>query len=194
LLDAKRSMRERVLAARDALAPDARERASRAIAHRIDALASFRSAATVLLTFPFRSEWDTRPLIRAALARGQTVALPRVDPAARMLELREVQGLDAMAPGYLGIPEPQEGCAPVAPHMIDWVLVPGVAFDARGRRLGYGGGFYDRLQPLLTRAPLRVAGAYELQIVDVVPAAPHDRGVDLIVTDTRMLDAGTLRT
>jgi 5-formyltetrahydrofolate cyclo-ligase len=67
------------------------------------------------------------------------------------------------------------------------VLVPGLAFDATGRRLGYGGGYYDRLLPFLSPAAPRVAGAFEAQIVDSVPTAPHDITVDCIVTEQRTL-------
>ena len=67
------------------------------------------------------------------------------------------------------------------------MLVPGIAFDAAGKRLGYGGGHYDRLLPLLPPAAARVAGAFEAQIVERVPAAPHDIGVDCIVTERRTL-------
>ncbi|HTL75696.1 MAG TPA: 5-formyltetrahydrofolate cyclo-ligase, partial [Casimicrobiaceae bacterium] len=70
---------------------------------------------------------------------------------------------------------------------VDWVLVPGVAFDARGGRLGYGGGFYDRLLPGAAGSAPRVAGAFEMQIVDAVPTAPHDVGVDAVVTERRTL-------
>jgi 5-formyltetrahydrofolate cyclo-ligase len=70
---------------------------------------------------------------------------------------------------------------------VDWMLVPGVAFDRTGRRLGYGGGYYDRLLPLLGPDAVCAAGAYELQLVDEVPAAPHDLTVDVIVTEARTL-------
>jgi 5-formyltetrahydrofolate cyclo-ligase len=73
----------------------------------------------------------------------------------------------------------------VAPAAIDWVLVPGVAFDAAGRRLGYGGGYYDRLLPQLSPGVARVAGTLEIQLVDRVPAGPHDLPVDTIVTERR---------
>jgi 5-formyltetrahydrofolate cyclo-ligase len=68
------------------------------------------------------------------------------------------------------------------------VLVPGVAFDDRGHRLGYGGGFYDRLLPLVPPTVARVAGAFEMQVVERVPTAPHDVGVDTIVTERRTLN------
>ncbi len=95
-----------------------------------------------------------------------------------------------VAPGYRHIPEPLEHCAVVAGAEVDWVLVPGVAFDIAGRRLGYGGGYYDRLLPLLPADATRIAGAYEIQIVAAVPFGPHDLTVDAIVTETRVVDLG----
>jgi 5-formyltetrahydrofolate cyclo-ligase len=127
-------------------------------------------------------------LFAAARAAGKTVALPRVDGAARMLELHAVTDIAAdTAAGYRGIPEPLATCPPVAVESVDWVLVPGVAFDLAGRRLGYGGGYYDRLLALLPPDTPRLAGAFDLQIVAHVPAARHDLIVDAIATETRML-------
>ena len=82
---------------------------------------------------------------------------------------------------------PRASCPEIAHADIDWVLVPGVAFDARGHRLGYGGGFYDRLLPGVPVTAPRVAGAFEMQIVDQVPTAPHDVGDDVVVTERRTL-------
>ena len=188
LHDAKRTMRNALIAARDAVPGAAREAASAAIAQRIAALPSFHAARCLLLTLPFRSEWDTRSLIAAAHAQGKTVVLPRVDDAARMLDVHVVRDVEReTAPGFRGIPEPAESLPRVELRAIDWVLVPGVAFDVAGRRLGYGGGYYDRLLALLDPRAQRVAGAFDLQVVATVPAAPHDLVVDLIVTETRLL-------
>jgi len=188
LREAKRGLRERILAARDALDQDARAEESRAIAQRIAALPSFRGAGVMLLTLPFRSEWDARALVREALARDATVALPRVNPATRMIELHRVRDLRSeVATGYRGIPEPLASLPRVDPGAIDWILVPGVAFDMIGRRVGYGGGYYDRLLPLLSPQTPRIAGAFEIQIVDVVPAAPHDLTVTAIATASRLV-------
>ncbi len=190
LRDAKRILRERVLAARDQMAADARDAATAAITQGIAALSSFAAAHTVLLTLAFRSEWDTLPLVRAAIKSGKRVALPRVDTATRMLVLHAIAdpAVDIL-PGYSGIPEPTLSCVVVMPQEIDWVLVPGVAFDTVGRRLGYGGGFYDRLLPLFSARTARVAGAFELQMVERVPAAPHDLAIDTIVTERRTITA-----
>jgi 5-formyltetrahydrofolate cyclo-ligase len=193
LRDDKRALRERLVAQRDALGAEARAEASQAIARNIASLEGYGSARVVLLTLPFRSEWDALLVARHALAAGKIVAAPRVDPAARTLRPLRIVDLDRdVESGYRGIPEPRATCAAVALQTIDWVLTPGVGFDAAGRRLGYGGGYYDRLLPLLPRAASRVAGAFEVQLVDRVPAAPHDIGVDCIVTEQRIIDCARM--
>jgi len=185
---AKLALRRELLAARDALPEATRAAAAAAIVARLAALPSFAAARCVLLTLPYRSEWDTRALVRIAIAAGKTVAIPRVDTAARMLEARAIVDPDVDAePGFRGIPEPRAGRPRIEPAAIDWVLVPGVAFDAAGRRLGYGGGYYDRLLPLVPPSTPRVAGAFDLQIVPRVPAAPHDLAVDAVVTESRAI-------
>ena len=187
LHEAKLAARQAMTAARDALLPAARSAASTAITARIAALPSFAAARTVLLTLPFRSEWDTLPLIDLALAAGKTVAAPRVNSATRMLDLHSLSdSVRELAPGAYGIPEPAATADRVPPESVEWVLVPGVAFDRTGRRLGYGGGYYDRLLPLLGDAT-RVAGAFDLQVLDRVPWAPHDVRVDVIVTESQTL-------
>lgn len=188
LREAKRSLRERVLAARDSLPPEFRAAASAAIGTALTARADFAAASTVLLTLPFGSEWDSMALLLAALERGKAVVLPRVNATARTLELcRLTEPSRDVLPGYRGIPEPQSHCALIAADAIDWVLVPGVAFDTEGHRLGYGGGYYDRLLPQLRSDAARIAGGYEMQLVDRVPAAPHDVPVQALATETRTL-------
>jgi 5-formyltetrahydrofolate cyclo-ligase len=188
LREAKRSLRKRVLAARDSLSPEFRAAASAAIGTALAARDDFAAASTVLLTLPFGSEWDSMALLLAALERGKAVVLPRVNATARTLELcRLTEPSRDVLPGYRGIREPQSHCALIAADAIDWVLVPGVAFDTAGHRLGYGGGYYDRLLPQLRSDAARIAGGYEMQLVDRVPAAPHDVPVQALATETRTL-------
>jgi 5-formyltetrahydrofolate cyclo-ligase len=107
-----------------------------------------------------------------------------------MLELHQLTDpAHDLVVGYQGIPEPRVDCPRVAYDAVDFVLVPGVAFDPWGRRLGYGGGYYDRLLPLISPQASRIAGIFELQFVDHVPSAPHDIAVDVIVTESRTLTA-----
>ena len=187
--EAKRALRERILQARDALAPATRALYAAAIVAGLCARKDFRRARTVLLSLAFRSEWETRALFDAAVALGKTPIVPRVNLASRMLELHAIVDLERdVASGYRGIPEPLAHCPRVAPAAVDWVLVPGVAFDGSGHRIGYGGGYYDRLLPTLRDDSRRIAGAFELQMIDRVPAAPHDLKVDAIVTELRTLE------
>ena len=187
LREAKRALRQRVLAARDALSDVERAAASAAIAERFRRRADFAAARAILVTLPFRNEWDTRVLVRAALLSGKTVAAPRVDEATRMLELYAIADLEHdVGLSRQGIPEPAPHCPPVRRERIDFVVIPGVAFDANGNRLGYGGGFYDRLLPLLPGAA-RVAGAFDLQIVPQVPVGPNDIRIEAVLTESREL-------
>ncbi len=189
--DAKRALRERVLRSRDALPASVRARFSDAIVVALGARDDFRAARTVLLSLAFRSEWETRPLFAAAWAMGKRTVAPRVNRDSRMLELHAVRNLERdVARGYLGIDEPLSHCPSVKLEAIDWVLVPGVAFDVSGHRIGYGGGYYDRLLPGLRADARRIGGAFELQIVERVPAAAHDLKVDAIVTEARTIATG----
>ena len=188
LHEAKRALRVRMIASREAIDTETRQQASLAIASTLRDLASFRAARCVLLTLPFRSEWDTRPFMESALSAGKDVALPRVNHTTRMLELHLVddatRGIEA---GYQGVPEPSPLLPRIDIERVDWVLVPGVAFDRQGRRLGYGGGFYDRLLSAMPTSTLRVVGAFNMQVVPEVPAAPHDVTIQQIITETRTI-------
>jgi 5-formyltetrahydrofolate cyclo-ligase len=186
--EAKRALREQVLRSRDALPAEARSRFGAAIRAALCARDDFRDARTVLLSLAFRSEWETRPLFAESWALGKTTVAPRVNRETRMLELYAVADLERdTGTGYLGIAEPLAHCPSVDPSAIDWTLVPGVAFDRAGHRIGYGGGYYDRLLPTLRVGARRVAGAFEVQIIERVPAAAHDLQVDAIVTEVRTL-------
>lgn len=188
--EAKQALRAQVLAARNALPADVHASESARIFRRIAALDSFRSAGTVLVTLPFGSEWNVRPLAEEALRAHKRLAIPRVDAGARMLVLHTIADLSRdIAPGFRAIPEPLPSTPIVVPEAIDWVLVPGVAFDAHGGRLGYGGGYYDRLLPLCRPRVARVAGAFALQVVERVPASPHDARIDAIATPDALVTA-----
>ena len=134
----------------------------------------------------FGSELDLDELHRELLLQGRLLVAPRVPAQGRVLELRQVTDLTKdLAPSRWGIPEPlPEYCPLVDPAQIDLVLVPGVAFDRWGNRLGYGAGFYDRLFQRLPPSALRVACVHDALLVDRVPAEPHDAPVDLLLTES----------
>ena len=182
---AKTALRKRVLAARDALDPALRAAASAIITDTLAALPAFVAARTVMAYAGFGSEIDTAPFLAATLAAGKTLVLPRVDRATRTLQLFVVRDPAAdLVAGIWGIREPDPArCAAADPGTIGFVLVPAVAFTQDGDRLGYGGGFYDRLLASLDRRVARIAAAFDLQVVDHIPEGPDDQRVDQVVTE-----------
>jgi 5-formyltetrahydrofolate cyclo-ligase len=183
--DLKKAIRQAVLARRDALPAAARTRASAVIQHKIVNLPAYRSARTVLGYMNFGSEFESARFVRAVLNDGKILVLPKINRAARKLDLYRVHDLERdLAAGVWGIKEPRsERCAPHTSQQIDFVLAPGVAFDEKGERLGYGGGYYDRLLHSLGKHPVLAAAAFSVQIVDQVPVEANDRAVDLVVTE-----------
>ena len=190
---AKRSLRETVVRNRDCISPTQRTIDSAGCVGRLLDLPAFANAKTVLSYMSFGSELDTHAILVESLARGKVVALPRMvnEPASESmatLALHQVFGESDLLAGQWGIREPQPSCANVPLDAVDLMLVPGVAFDRCGHRLGYGKGYYDRL--LAKRRPdaLLVALAFDCQLVDEVPVTHHDVAVDVLITPTHFLE------
>lgn len=149
--------------------------ASATIRRRLLRSAGVRSARTVASFSSFGSEVDLWPLNRTVLRRGLRLALPRVDREARALVFHEVADLATdLVAGPFGIRQPHRDRPVVTPAAIDVLIAPGVAFDATGRRLGYGGGFYDAYLPQLRPDAIVIAIAFACQVIDEVPAGPRD--------------------
>ena len=187
----KASVRHGILAARDAITHDERLIKSSSIGIKLTEQAEYIESETILFYLNFRSEAATRKMIEAALMAGKKVLLPKVDRKAHRLKLFEVKDLSKdIEAGYMGIYEPIEGVArPAGPEEADLVIMPGVGFDAAGRRLGYGGGYYDRLLETLRPDARLIALAFDAQIVDEIPAEEHDKKVGKIITETRVITA-----
>lgn len=165
--------------------PGQRAAKSREIEERLISLPEFKSARTVLFFASFRSEVETIPMIRRALASGKRVVLPKVK--GKELALFEIKDFDGdVSPGAWGIPEPRES-SPFDLKDVDLIVTPGAAFDARGNRVGYGAGYYDKI--LSGYRGMTVALAFEEQIVPDVPADAHDVPVGKIVTEKRIIEA-----
>jgi 5-formyltetrahydrofolate cyclo-ligase len=141
---------------------------------------------------PFRSELDTRPLIEWAWRQEIGVIVPKSNPADRSMELYQVNGWDHFLAGAYGImePDPEQTSACGADFAPEAVFVPGLAYDVRGGRLGYGGGYYDRFRESLERnsrrgnpVPPWIGLGYELQLTAEVPMEPHDAAIDGLITE-----------
>jgi 5-formyltetrahydrofolate cyclo-ligase len=191
ILNQKRSLRRAMDNRRTNLPAAERDRASREACERLVNLPELREVAArggcVAGFVAVRSELDPSPALSEARRRGARVAFPRVADDARPRLRFHVATEADLRPGRFGIPAPEAGEAEVALQDIDLMLVPGLAFDADGRRLGFGGGYYDEV--LAAARPCVVGVGYDFQVVDTCPVEAQDQRVDCVVTDARVLRA-----
>jgi 5-formyltetrahydrofolate cyclo-ligase len=170
----KRQLRRRLRGWRRSLAPEQAAAWSRALCARLEALPAWQQAHTVALFRALPGEVDLSPLSLA----GRRPCWPVVVGRRRPLELR---ASGPTRPGPFGIAEPTEDCPRVPLAEVDLVVVPGLAFDTRGGRLGMGGGFYDRTLSLMSA--VRVAVCFSPQRVAAVPCGLHDERMDWLVSE-----------
>lgn len=186
----KREIRKKVQEERDSLSPRERTARSAAVLDRLWSLEDFREADTVFFFISFRSEVDTVPMIKQALAEGKRVCLPYTYTDSKQMVASHVLDFENdLEPGNYDIMEPRpESIRPIPPEEIDIIVMPGVAFDVDGRRLGYGGGYYDRFLNQCRDDCLRVAPCFDLQVIDEVPCSDHDHHIHMIVTEKRVIN------
>ncbi len=172
--------------------PEQRRAASRAACNRLLDLEVFDRARVIMLYMPLADELDVTPIAMRAFRSGKNVCVPRVDWNRRDMEPVEATAFDddVMDLDEHGLRTPRGG-APVVPATIDLVVVPGLAFDTAGHRLGRGGGYYDRFLGRLPRSASTVGIAFDFQVVEEVPADDSDAPVGMIVTDRRIERADT---
>lgn len=187
--DRKASLRARTRAVRDALSPLAREAGADLVARSLAEMPELVSAKVVLGYSALRSELDLGPAVAALRAHGVAVAYTRIEGEG-LLGVHAVADEAELVPGRFGLLEPPADAPRVAPSEIDAVIVPAVAYDERGFRLGYGGGYYDRLLPMLRPDCLRIGVIFDEQLLAEIPAEAHDERVDVVVTPTRVIRHG----
>jgi len=143
-----------------------------------------QSAHRILFFAPLPDELDVWPLLEKLLPGRKICALPAFDSAAQFYSARRVKNLETdIATGRFGVSEPLLECEQIPLDQFDLVLVPGVAFDWDGNRLGRGRGFYDRI--LAVASGIKCGVAYDFQLLEKVPAEPHDAKVNFVFTPTR---------
>jgi 5-formyltetrahydrofolate cyclo-ligase len=182
----KSELRREMAARRDALPADVRSAAAEAIAARPFPV-PVAPGATVSGFMPMKSEINPLPLMKAFAGQGAQLALPVVAGRGKPLVMRAWNFGGPLGSGVWGIREPKPEAADVEP---DILLVPLLAFDRTGHRLGYGGGYYDlTIAQLRARKPVLAVGlAYAAQEIAEVPVTPHDAALDLVLTEREVID------
>ncbi len=174
-----------MLERRSALSPDLWLSLSSLVQQRFLASELFARAMTLALYVPVRCEVDTADVMGAALAGGKKLILPVVHGEG--LLFREITGVHDLAVGAFGIAEPVASCPERLPEEADCIVIPGVAYDRSGRRIGYGKGFYDRTLHHLEGMGRLVGFCFDFQLVEEIFGEPHDVALDLIITERQAL-------
>lgn len=171
----------------EALTADQRAVASQSARKLLQQQRQWLEAKSIFFYAPLPNELDIWPLIQNSLSAGKLACLPRFDPATQRYVACEVGNPSAdIVAGKFGVREPCASCVAVPLNRLDLILVPGVAFDAGGRRLGRGKGFYDQL--LAEASGIKCGVAFDEQIVTEIPIEPHDVSVNCILTPTRWIE------
>jgi len=187
----KAVLRTEMIARRDALPESERERVAEALTELVVSLPQYAAARTVLATMAIGSEWDTAGFLERAAADGKGLVLPRVTAPPRRLQLHAVADLERdLVAGVWNIPEPDPArCESVGIDDVDFALVPALAADREGYRLGYGAGYFDGLLAGRTRT-FCVTALPTAFIVERLPNEPHDMAVDLVLDERGSAYAG----
>jgi len=184
----KNEIRKERLALRLDLSEKEASASSRKICRRLISDSAFITASVIGLYWPFRNEVQTQSVFRAALSKGKRVGFPLVRAEDHAITYIAVDDPAEMRQGTYGIMEPRFLAERVIrPEEFDLIVIPGVAFDRRGYRIGYGAGYFDRLLAGGAVTATRAAPAFDIQIIDRVPRAGHDEKVDVIFTESRVI-------
>ncbi|MCH4083769.1 MAG: 5-formyltetrahydrofolate cyclo-ligase [Olsenella sp.] len=186
----KRELRHHFIDVRRELGAEARAAADAAIASRVTSLAEYADASAVLTYLSIWDEVETRGIIRDAWSRGKGVALPRCVPHTRLMRWYRVESLDGLERSKFGVLEPVADPATeldpnAAPNAL--AIVPGLTFDARGYRLGYGGGFYDTFLAGFGGASVGICREAQLSAAGELALDAHDLPVQVVVTEAQVI-------
>ncbi|MDH4140131.1 MAG: 5-formyltetrahydrofolate cyclo-ligase [Coriobacteriia bacterium] len=185
----KKAIRDYARSLRKEISAQERTMLAASASGRLTSLPEFSKPMCVLGYVANDEELDPAPALRALKIRGCRIVYPRIGGPGALI-LHEIASERELEPGPFGIRQPRVASPVVARNEVEAVVVPGVAFGPGGARIGYGGGYYDRLLPDMPGAAL-IGYAYDEQIVGHIPVEEHDATVDVVVTPTRVLRVGS---
>lgn len=186
----KQKTREDILAKRDALGNEEIASKSKAIKEKLFGLQEFQEAEAVMFYVSIRSEVRTHEMIAEALALGKKVVVPCCDFEKEEMVLSEIRSLGELEIKPRGLCEPKdEFFREFNAEHVELVIVPGIAFDEKGCRIGYGKGYYDKFFLKLKKKVPKIALAFDMQVLKEIPNHEHDQRVDKILTEERAINA-----
>ena len=180
----KKKLRKYIQRKRDSLSLKEREKKSKDAVEKFIRTKDYINSKNILIYYPFRSEIDTTIIIKDALSKNKKIILPKVDN--NKLSLYFVNDISVqLEKGNYGILEPVPSlCRRAKVTDIDLAVIPGVGFDKNLNRLGYGGGFYDKLVPCLPDRVKKIALCFDIQVVLDIPTFKNDKKIDILITES----------
>ena len=183
-MKSKKEFRLHVEAERAALLPEVKKALDEKILEKLLKEESYRCARSIFVYVSYKNEVDTHNIITDALARGKVVCVPKVISLKEGMAAVRLESFEELRKGPYGILEPE--LLPeriVKPSDMDLLIMPGVAFDLKGGRIGYGGGFYDRFLKEVDGSVPKIALAYSFQVFESVPMEESDMRIDKVITE-----------
>lgn len=186
----KKTIRKEMINKRKSLSQEELIEKSHQVFKQLKTLSLYKNAHRVMLYMDFNGEVKTNHILDDLINGGRTAVIPISIPKTMEMTLSEVKNPDIeLAPSSYGILEPKpEYIRKVDAKSLDLVLVPGIAFDQKGYRIGYGGGYYDYFFSNAGKSIPSVAFAFDFQVIEEVPKESYDRPVDFIVTETMIIE------
>lgn len=182
-------IRKSVIEKRDSITIDIKKEWDERILKKLIDSKSYKDSLVLFTFVSFGSEVDTHKIISYALNDGKIVYVPKIKSKDKGIEIFRINTLSDLKPGYFNILEPLENCPVGNIKDIDLILIPGIAFDRNGGRIGYGAGFYDRFLTNINSAVPKLALAYQFQILDEVPMTELDVKVGGIISNKELITA-----
>ncbi|WP_160683452.1 5-formyltetrahydrofolate cyclo-ligase [Clostridium sp. C2-6-12] len=187
----KKILRKEVLEKRNNLDLDKKEEMDKEILKKFYETQYYREAKKIFIYISYASEINTKKIINKALKDNKKIYVPRTEFKTRNMDAVEITSLDNLVQSTYGILEPSIEAPYIDPNELDLIVVPGVAFDRKGGRMGYGAGFYDRYFKKIKKENknkiVKLALAYDLQMLDKVPMSEQDVPVDYILTENQFI-------
>jgi 5-formyltetrahydrofolate cyclo-ligase len=182
-MESKKSIRKLVKEKKDILPRAERQNLDNIIFNKVINSEDYRNSDTIFIFVSYNNEVDTHKIIKQALKDGKVLCVPKVISKEYGMDIVQIKSFEDLKEGAYGILEPKDSKLKVEENIIDLCYLPGLAFDIKGGRVGYGGGFYDRFLVKTREDSKKIGLAYKFQVFSEVPMEEHDVFIDGIITD-----------
>ncbi|MBW6410463.1 5-formyltetrahydrofolate cyclo-ligase [Clostridium weizhouense] len=183
LIEEKRELRKRILKIRDKISLDNKIKFDKIIYNKFLQSKFYLQSKNIFIYVSYNSEIDTKNIIKKALEDKKNIYVPRTNYKTKVMEAVKILSLENLIEDKYGILEPTEDESAENPNKFDLIIMPGVAFDKYGGRMGYGAGYYDRYLEKISKPLNKVALAYNFQVINKVPTDIHDIPIEYIITE-----------